>query len=296
MKKFIIRILILIAIIVVVDLSVGSLFAYMEKHAKGGYIGHHNYITDKTHEDVLVFGSSRAIHHYNPQIIQDSLNFSCYNCGQDGNGIILFYGWWQLIKERYTPSVIIYDLAPGFDLFIGDDNHRYLGWLKGSHEQKCINEIFDYIDATEKYKMISHLYRYNSQFMQIIVDYFHPLYAISENGFLPLYGELDSMRVHNPHEPAVHMVDSVKLHFMNAFIEQTKDIRLVFVVSPDYTGGDTTQHAFFKELCSKNGIPFLDYSNNPKYVHNTDYFVDGAHLNALGADEFTRDITQQLKQ
>ena len=40
----------------------------------------------------------------------------------------------------------------------------------------------------------------------------------------------------------------------------------------------------------------LSYRNSPKYVHNNDYFKDGDHLNARGADEFTRDLIQELRR
>ena len=130
MRKFIIRLLAFLLLMFVVDRGVGLGMKYMQEHAKGGYVGHHNKIINHSDEDILIFGSSRAIHHYNPQIIKDSLAMSCYNCGQDGNGIILFYGWWQLMKERHTPKLVIYDINPGFDLLLGESNQKYLGWLR----------------------------------------------------------------------------------------------------------------------------------------------------------------------
>ena len=37
------------------------------------------------------------------------------------------------------------------------------------------------------------------------------------------------------------------------------------------------------------------FSNNPKYVHNNAYFADDGHLNARGADEFTKDLIKELR-
>ena len=71
--------------------------------------------------------------------------------------------------------------------------------------------------------------------------------------------------------------------------------RLVMVVSPYWSGMDTAICQPVKELCLSRGIPFLDYSNDPKYLHNNTYFADGVHLNARGADEFTRDVTEKVK-
>lgn len=74
-------------------------------------------------------GSSRASHHYVPEIISEKLGMSCFNAGQDGNGIILQYGRWKMLSERYTPKLIIYDINPGFDMVV-NDNMTYVDRLK----------------------------------------------------------------------------------------------------------------------------------------------------------------------
>ena len=52
---------------------------------------------------------------------------------------------------------------------------------------------------------------------------------------------------------------------------------------------------YIKEMCNKNNVVFIDFSNDPKYVHQDDYFKDGSHLNEKGADEFTKDLIQIIK-
>ena len=49
-------------------------------------------------------------------------------------------------------------------------------------------------------------------------------------------------------------------------------------------------------ICKERNIPFIDFSNNPKYVHNNAYFADDGHLNARGADEFTKDLIKELRE
>ena len=51
----------------------------------------------------------------------------------------------------------------------------------------------------------------------------------------------------------------------------------------------------FFEICKRRNIPFLDFANNPKYVRQNEYFYDAMHLNAVGADEFSRDLASELK-
>ena len=299
MKKFLwflLKVWLFFLALFFVDRVLGLVFAYMGEHAKGGYVGHHVYVTDKTNEDILIFGSSRAIHHYNPQIISDSLGMSCYNCGQDGNGILLFYGMWQMIKERYQPKMIIYDLTPEFDINEYDNNQRYLGWLRADYDRSGVKKIFTAVDVTEQYKMKSMLYRYNSKFMQIITDYVHPVFGIEGNGFLPLKGEMDPMKIKDGQsEYKKQKVDRLKINFIERLIKEVKSVNLVFVVSPTWYGAKLTDYQPIRKLCEQHHVNFIDYSNNKKYVRQNKWFKDGAHLNAKGADEFSCDLVLELK-
>lgn len=295
MKKFLIRVLLFFAVLAVIDRLSGYAFSYLSENAKGGYTGHYHYLVDKTNEDILIFGSSRAIHHYNPQIITDSLGMTCYNCGQNGNGIVLFYGWWKAISERYHPKMIIYDITTDFDLLAGD-NHKYLGWLKEAYDRNGVKEVFLKVDSTEKYKMISQMYRYNSKWHQIAADYIYPLYVVNDNGFFPLEGGAETMRIredvdiYQPFE-----LDDLKIDFIKKLVEDAGDTKIVFVVSPSIYGLNEAQLEPIKKLCADYNIPFYDFSNSPKYVHQVKYFKDGSHLNAWGADEFTRDLVATIK-
>lgn len=299
MKKFILKVSVFFLVVLVFDILSGKTFSYLADHAKGGVNKHYNYICNETNDDILVFGSSRARHHYNPIIISDSLGMSCYNCGQDANGIILYYGRYQLIRQRYHPKVLIYDIMPIFDLLVGADNHKYLKDLRPYYNRKGINDVFVSVDDMEKYKMTSQMYRYNSRFVQIISDYLHPLQDEGIKGFHPLYEEMDTMKISkrskDKKEPDP-IYDSLKIEYINKMVNESKDTKVIFIVSPCWDGMDTTSLAPVKTICQQRAIPFIDYSNNPKYIHHNEYFKDGTHLNARGADEFTRDIIQELKK
>lgn len=91
--------------------------------------------------------------------------------------------------------------------------------------------------------------------------------------------------------------DSQKLSYIEALIKDTKErgIQLIFVASPVWYGMSKEVFAPLMEECKKCQIPFYDYSNDMNYVHNDKMFKDGAHLNAFGADEFTKEICKILK-
>lgn len=296
MKKFILKVVLFLLIMAAVDRAIGACFDYMAFHPKGGYVRHHLYITDKTKDDILVFGSSRAMHHYNSAIISDSLKMSCYNCGQDGNGIILNYGQYILLKKRYSPKLILYDVSPDCDLMAREDNHKYLGWLKMQYDKEGIKDIFEAVDKTEPLKMTSKLYRYNYNPLQFLSDYFHPVYHIDATGYVPSgHKELDLKKVLNHKEKDLE-IDSLKLSYLHQLM---KDIdgktKVIFIASPIWYGMPEKNLTPFKQLSEQYGCEFVDFANDPKYVHNNKLFNDGKHLNAQGADEFSKDLCGRLK-
>lgn len=298
MKKFLFKTTLFFCLLIGIDRGAGIGFSYMVAHAKGGDNGRNNYICNQADEDVLVFGSSRAIHHYNPKIISDSLGMTCYNCGQDGNGSILNYGRLQLIYRRYCPKMVIYDVMPKYDLLAGEDNHRFLGWLRAYYDRPGIADIFEHIDSTEKYKMQSYMYRYNTKFIQIVSDYISPKKQDEYQGFRPLDKDMDSMKITtNSKNTKIQEFDDVKIDYLKRFIELSSnhEVKVVVVISPIYMGMDVKELRPIVEYCNKKDVLLIDYSNHPKYLHNNRYFCDGGHMNAKGADEFSKDLTKEIK-
>ena len=295
MKQFVLKVLAFFAVIVIVDIAGGWGLKWLATHARGGFTLRDNYICDSLRTDILLSGSSKCVRHYNPQIISDSLGVSCYNSGQMGNGIILNYGRLKMINERQKPKLVIYDLYPGFDMLVGEDNHRYLTWLKGHYDRDGIADIFCSIDNTEKYKMISQLYRYNSRIIELVSDYLQPLSNLKSDGFSPLKGKLDRLKIRNRSQREhAYRFDDLKLEYLTKYIEEVGADHIVFVVSPSWYGMDSLQFVPVKEICEKKNIPFYDFSNSPKYVHNDELFKDGNHMNAVGAYEFTKDLVKYL--
>ena len=299
MKQFLIKISILAVVIIVCDVIIGKTMDYMVNNITVGGRGRDNYICDKSADDILIFGSSRAVHHYNSSMIEDSLGMSCYNCGEDGNGIILSYGRLRMVKERHQPKIIIHDINPKFDWLI-NDNSKYLGWLKTRYKRDGIAEIFEDIDRLEKYRLLSGLYRHNSVFLQNAVTY---ISSVSNDtgvkGYRPMKGEMDKMKISFPNNNKVEGeigVDSLKLKYIWKLIKASKGSKLYFVTSPTWYGMDSKDLSLIRSICNSQKIELIDFSNNPKYVHNDSFFKDGTHLNEKGANEFTRDLINIIKQ
>ena len=298
MKRFLLKLSAFVIGLVIIDVIVGQVFSFMIAEAKSGDNLRNNYIIDGNQSDIVVLGSSRALHHYNPLILEDSMNLSCYNCGQLGNGIILNYAISKLSLERYVPKMVIYDVMPEYDLLVGEDNHKYLGILRPYFEREGMIDVFDDVDKTEKWKMRSYMYKYNSKLYPVLRDYLSKEEKDPYKGFKPEFKEMDSMQVSEKQRvPEEYTYDSLKIIYLQKLCRlYPKNTKIVFVVSPIYNGLDSVVFKPVKDLCEDRNLIFLDFSNNPKYVHHNEYFRDGGHMNAMGANEFTKDLSVKIRE
>lgn len=293
MKKYLIKIVLFFVAVAVIDVLFGIVCQYMNDHSKGGGVKSRYYVCKESDEDVLVFGSSRAKHHYVPDVIEDSLCMTCYNTGEDGNGIILCYGFLKMITQRYSPILIIYDVT-GFDIY-EDDNMKYLDLMKPYYYENGIDSIFWSVEPKTRIMMLSNLYRYNTTCLRVIGNYIHPM-SNYPKGYSALHKTMD-------YEPEVKeektkTVDSLKIHYFERFIHltQNKGISLVCCISPSYKAStDDNKYQPVKQLCEQYNVPFYYYGAMSDISNTKTYFQDRTHLNDKGASLYTGVLMSRIK-
>ena len=295
MKKFLIRTLMFCAIVSAIDFVMGIGFDKIVSIYTTTDLGRDNHICNIGEEDILVFGSSRGVHHYDTQMISDSIGIPSYNCSEDGQGIILNYARFCMFQERHIPKMIIYDVEPAYDI-CQDDPHRYLKWLRFHCNRHGIMDIISSIDKTERYKLVSRLYRYNSKLPLLLTSLKHLNESIHNSGYVPLFGKTTKQKKQLFPSSQPMLIDTLKLHYMESLIQSLHDTKILFVISPSLYRKDRQLFKPIDNLCQKYNIELIDYSNDPKYLQNERFFNDPIHLNHIGADEFTRDIIATLKQ
>lgn len=297
MKKFFRNILIFFAVVAVIDVAFGYVCRYLNNHSKGGDTKLHYYIANECDADILIFGSSRAFHHYDPRIIEDSLGMSCYNCGTDGNGVVFLYSRLLMMTERYTPKVIVYDICKNFDIEEGD-NVKYLKWQKRYYDKVGVNDVFELVSANEKYKMWCQLYRYNGDFIQMLMDNIHPMQEFNVGGYRPVNKTMtyEPKITTNPKQASGW--DPVKYECMLRFINicKEKDIKPIFSLSPSYGGNEYGCENLITELCKEYGIPFINHYKDSEIALNKDYFYDSVHMNEKGATVFSKKLVAELRE
>lgn len=300
MRKFLLKLSLFAILFVVADKAVGLLATYLFDHARSGATEKNKYIADRTNEDLLIFGSSRGVHHYDPRIFEDSLGVTCYNCAYDGCGIITAYGLLVSLTEHYTPKAIIYDVMPNFDYIQdGEPNAKYLGPLKllalGGGVKHGLDSIFVDVAANEKWKMKSNMYKINSKLIQLLTENLVER-NITVKGYLPMNKEMQQ-------EPAIRetglptAIDGLKEHYLLKFIQlcKQKGVNLVFYASPSYRKTLDYQFDYIKELSDKEGICFVNHYCDTSFVQNPNYFYDSVHMNQRGATAYSSVVAAELR-
>lgn len=294
MKRFILKLSFFLILLIIIDYTFGVLGKKALESATSGdtkreYLVANGGITD----EIVVLGSSRAVHHYHPTIIEENTGLSCYNAGVDGNGIILMYGRLSLIMKYHTPKLVIYDITKDFDLN-KNDNTKYLGHLKYFYNDKTIKEIFSSVDKLECYKMYSNMYKYNSKFLQLIADNFHS-FSTNIKGYKPIHHTMDYVPKSNISNEETEL-DSLKIGYLEKLILLCKDkSQLIFVISPSYFE-DNQDYSPLINLCAKHNISLLDYGKDTTFVGKRRFFGDTVHMNNDGATDFSRIIANEINK
>lgn len=296
MKKYLLKIGLFFAIIILVDVGYGTVCKRLIAHARGGTMKQVDMTVHEQTADIVIFGSSRAHHHYVPAVLKDTLGLTAYNGGVDGNGIVLAKGLYTVLLNRYHPKVLVYDITNTFD-FNGNSSDgsysTYLGFLRPYFYEEGVKDVVARVDKNERYKNLSSMFRYNSKIVDLIKDQL--VGRLYSDGYEASYGELKEERpIFNDD---VMPIDTTKMNMLKEIIDQSKsaDVEIVFVASPKYSVANSSTYEAFRELCDREQVEFWDYYCEPKF-QRTDYFADGVHLNDKGAHVLTADVSSRLKR
>ncbi|WP_157972898.1 SGNH/GDSL hydrolase family protein [Aureibaculum luteum] len=295
LKKIIINIILIVLTIFILDFSIGKVLKHFYFKAVGGTNYEITYALEKTKADVLIFGSSRANHHYIPKIIKDSLGLTCYNTGRDGAVLLYQNAVLKSVLKRYVPKIIILDFIGGSDEI--KQAYDDLSYLTPYYDKDIdIQKIVNLKGSFEELKLISNIYPYNSEIYNIFRNTVSNKKRSTDNGFKPEVGiwkkNIDTIKSIEPYN------DSIIISANNEFLDLAKNSgsKVIVVYSPMYLHYNQKRDLdFMKSLCEEKGIPFLDYTKDTVFLNNRKYFKDPLHLNHEGATLFTNNFINKLK-
>lgn len=295
-KKFVLRGAVFILLCLLLDFAIGKvvqvLYHSQENKLSKGILN--------TESDILIIGSSRANHHYIPEIFSDTLKMSCFNMGSGGQGTFYNYGIIGSVFERYSPKIIIMDVMDTDIMKRDGDIERISELLPFYSISESIREVIDINGAKEKIKLFSRVYPYNSQLSSTVFSFImkgkNPF--IINEGYIPLEGNIgyNPIVVDNREQ---NIIDSVKINLLMKIVKlcEQHNTTLFVVMSPKYL--NYTNESTFLEalsiLMEKQDIKIWDYEQDPRFITKGELFKDELHLNNNGAIEYSRIIAGRIK-
>ena len=295
LKKFSVFFVLVFAL----DFSIGFILRKIYFSQKSGWDFRTTYVINEVKSDVLILGSSRAAHHYNPSIIEDSLKLSTYNGGRDGCTVFYHYALLKSVLKRYHPKVIVLDVMP---LEFEQDQNAYdrisaLLPYYDSHPE--IRPICLLRGKFERFKLLSKMYPYNSKLFSSITTLFNLKRKINESqlkGYLQLNNIYDGSA--NPTTIYANNIDTAKVTYFKNFINtcRSEHVKVIVSVSPLYIKmrNNSKSIEIARNFCNDTHTPFLDYTKATGF-EDRKLFSDYNHMNGTGATKFTEIFISKIR-
>ena len=302
MKKFALYLIIGLFIVVIGDYVMGSTLKYFYFNASSGLLQRTTYAIEETEAEILIFGTSRANHHYDTKFIEENTGRSAHNTGRDGNFIFYQTALLKSILSRYTPKQIILDCSGTFK-HRQVDYDRLSSLLPYYSTHKELRDIVLLKSPFEKYKLKSKIYPYNSLLTTIAVanlsfNKTRKNNIGTYNGYVPRNGIWKSELV-SKETPLEYEIDKNKLDVFQEFFElvNQEKIPLLVVYSPVYYLYDKNYSVeVCKDICKKYNTTFVDFSKDIDFLENKKLFQDRTHLNNNGAKLLTQKVLRVIKK
>lgn len=296
--RFAFNLFILIIFFGIADLVIGKILRHFYFRQQSGLNYRATYAIDSTTAEIIIFGSSRANHHYVPKVFVDSLGMSFYNCGREGSFLLYNYAIFKAVVTRYNPRFIIFDINPGELIYDGTEYDRLSSLLPYYKAHPEIRNIIDLKSPFEKLKLLSEIYPYNSSLLTIAAGYTQKKKKEDYKGYIPLYGEIkDTLK--SIIEYPDGKLDTNKVNAVSELVQycENNNIYLIFICSPLYGFVQNTPTIkYFNDLQEELAAPFWSYQNKREFISKPELFFDQYHLNDSGATYFSTKIVTEIQR
>lgn len=293
MKKFLLRLALFIVLVAIADWGYGLVFERLMSRTRGGEMLKAYEVEHVVTPDILVLGSSRSTHHYDPQILEDSLGGSVYVAGKDGMGVVAMYPRYDIVASRRVPRVVILDITQ-FD-FAGDNLENYLADSRPLWGRSAVaDSVILAIDPTERIKLMSRGFRRNSSLFALAKGLLSA--DTLRQGYDPIYGINHGQPAVEATGGKVEMSAEKRRILTNMAARVRRDgAEFIIVQSPNYQHLDPEYSVTIRRIADEAGVPFIDLGDAAGFAGADSLWADVTHLNYRGAEEFSRRLGHILR-
>lgn len=268
-------------------------------------------VTGSINAEIVISGSSRALNHYDPRIIQEITGFSSFNIGRNGSqtdmqvAILKTY-----LQHNKVPKLVIHNLD-SFSFVITREIYDPAQYLPYLNEKPIYAAVAKITPHAWKWRRLP-LYGYAVEDMRFTwllgLRQLMGLHPKDDQflGYQPRYtawsGDFEEFRRSNPSGVRFEIeADGVRDLEEIAIVCRRHHIPLLLVYSPVYfemreiEANRNEITAKFQEVANSYSVPIWDYSESP-ICRDRAHFYNSQHLNAGGAALFSRDLAERLSQ
>lgn len=298
--KFLGKLILLIILVGVLDYTTGSLIEYLYFHQGKNVYSAATYVINVADEDILIFGTSRANHHYIPEILTARTGLSCYNAGRDGQSLFYDYALFKSVLSRKKPEKVILELRRTSLYYDQVDYDRLSHLYPYYRDYEGVREIVDLKGRVGMFVRLSKLYTYNSTILIILKSFIRP--RTDYNGYIPYPGNktmdpaeisYDSVDygVYHESDPTMRL-DENKIDILNSFIDNALQAKIdLYIIDSPYfflqKDSNNLSLVKIKEILKEKNLRYYNFANNEKFTSDPGLFGDPTHMNHFGAEKFT---------
>lgn len=283
----------------VLDRAIGAALEhfYFKERVGRGYRTTH--IFRGTRADVLIFGSSRANHHYVPAIFQDSLDMTVYNAGLDGDFLLSQAAILEGVLERYSPRIVILDIMPSELAYNPGNYDRLASLLPYYSNSPAIRSILNLKSRWLKLQMLSRIYPFNSLLLSIAKNNLSLNHEQEFRGYMPLTGDWHGEPQTISFNQSRIDSNNVKALMTCLTLAEKHSVEVFAVFSPIYERIEEKGDPFFlklEQILNAHGLRLYNFSQDTTFLNHPDLFRDVDHLNNRGAEEFSSTFAHVMKE
>lgn len=308
-KKGIVQVVVFLFALILGDLIFGTVAKVIFYSQKTGKYARLTYLVKTDTSAIIVLGSSHALKHFVPDIIQDSLHESTFNYGTNGQKLLFNKAIYEIRARRSKPKMILLNVDA--DWF--SDKHNQQDRMADLYPYYGIvgDIIFDNFSRKDRFighlKFLSKTFPYNSTIVHVIKYKLKPQY--DQRGYEPLEGVIDSLqfdgmlraeRERSKVKWLQPAYDSTLFDSFGQLIDEINknNIRVFVIFSPDLLQpdqGEIFMDGKVKKICDDKTVPTIDFSNSDVFNNRRLLFHDISHLNDSGARLFTKMLVDSIK-
>jgi hypothetical protein len=295
--NIIIRVTLFIILLIGVDFVIGKTFSFLFTKSLTGLTGGgivNNALAHRDY-DIIIFGDSRAIHHYNPKIIAEETNMSCYNAGATGMDV-----HYALMLES-----LIFSMGSKAKIFVieltGEMRPARIHTFTPFYgKTRLIDSLLIASNKFNRYLLLSQTFKFNGKAIPTMKNFLlgNTFTSLDIGGSLE--GIMDTTGFVRTQITEKEKITNEVSCLYEMFCDSAKshNVKVIITYSPVYGRNCEIEKDHLENIATIANKRNVDYEvfvpQRYKNISNFDVYKDSYHLNKSGATELSRLLAYKI--